>query len=275
VSAFVALSIASAALPARAQQTPSSPAAVRPRVAIAYTRKKGAERCPDGSRLRESIIGSVGSAVEIVDGAASARDTIEVTVTRKSGRYVAEWKRADAEKPPRVFEDANCELLIENVAESIVVNVEPSPVVVAPKPAEPPPRTPPAPPRTPGVFEGSAGAVRIAALVVGGVSLAVGTGFAAAAAYKAADIGTIDRGLSLSACSAGSVPLPSQCSQVVPLAHEHDTYSNTAIGLMTAGASVAVLAAVSILIVRTPAHAVEVTPAAPGALAALSLRGSW
>jgi hypothetical protein len=52
-------------------------------------------------------------------------------------------------------------------------------------------------------------------------------------------------------------------------------FGNAAIGLMVVGGAVGLGALVSIPLVKTPSHNVEITPTAPGALAAATVRGSW
>jgi hypothetical protein len=282
VCALAAMAIATAALPARAQGPlfPSAPA--RPRVAIAYAREKGAEKCPDAARVRETIVGSVGSAVEIVDGAEAAPEKIEVTIARKRGRFVGAWKRAGAGAAERVLEDADCARLIENVAESIVVAIEPPPASAAPKAiapaAAPAPVTPPGaapsstPARKPGAFEGTAGAVRGVLLALAGAAITTGAGFAAGAAVKLGAARALQADLAPNACSGATA---GNCGRLASLLGERDAYANAAVGLVVAGGITAGAALVSIWIVRTPARDVRLTPTAPGALAALTLRGSW
>jgi len=131
------------------------------------------------------------------------------------------------------------------------------------------------PPR-PGVFEGPAGIARAIAFAVAAVGLGVGSGFAAASAIKASEIRQTQATLDgPAACNQAGAPPPGGCAHLVTLAQSHDTYANVAIGAMAAAGAVGAGALASIFLVRTPSHTVELKASAPGALAAVTLQGSW
>jgi hypothetical protein len=304
VSALLGLSIAvRLEEPAPPVPPPGSPPATPNAVSIIYARGPGAGGCPDEQGVRESIIGRVGSAVEILGPTATVPKKRTVTISRERGRFVARVESSEGGEPRIVTDDENCYRLVERVALVLAVDLyvprprppPPSPPPPSPpphvaaaltyepaRPPEPAPPSPPGepapaatPPRKPGVFEGPAGIGRAVAFAVAGAGLVTGAGFAGAAVSTADKLRPLQAEISASACNPSAGVLPAQCGQIGRLLAQHDTYSNAAIGFMVAGGLVGAGAVGSIWLVRTPGRSVEVTPAAPGAAGGLTVRGTW
>jgi hypothetical protein len=249
--------------------------------------------------LRDKIGERVGDAVAFVDVAASPDDKIEVTVKRVRGRLTATWTRTAPGAAPWTHDDIvadSCERLLGKVALTIAAEVArarvvPAPPVETPAPAPPPAPAPlaplapspaplalpplPAPPSPPppGGSEGRAGVARIVAFAVAGAGVVTGAGFAIGSASKYGDGAKLGATLGPSACQPGGA-VPPACAQLQSLAAEHDAYARAAVGLMVGGALVGAAGLASIWI-RTADHELELKPGGSGALATMTLRGTW
>ncbi len=287
--AVVALVLLVAAPAVARAQDPTAPPHVA--AALTYTHPAG---CKGEGALRSAVADVMGYDPFTPDAARK----IHVTITREHhGLFVSRWGDGEGEHKPIVLPE--CGELIQQTGVSIALRIapdrrreepavapEPTPVreppAAAPAPPPPAPQVvvvappvvpPPLPAPKAGMFDGPAGIGRAVAFAVAGTGIAVGTGFAVAAASTLSDVHHLDAALgsNSAACSKGGA----SCAQLDTLARQHDVYSNAAIGLMLGGAVTGAAAVVSIWVVRTPAHRVDVTPAAPGALAGVSLKGRW